>query len=147
MSWTFLIVDSNEGDAALTAQQLRAVKAEAQVLFAAGGAAALTLMEERRLVPSLIFADFAMRDMNGIEFLGQVRSRRWLERAPIAMLSGFVDDRSVVNSYRLGACTFLTRPVPTHALRETIRDFGRTAQQMNAATLVPGASGGIWAAA
>lgn len=147
MSWTFLIVDSNEADADYAARQVRAIKPDAQVLIAASGEAAFTLMEERRMAPSLIFAEFLMPDMNGIEFLGKVRSRHWLEGTPVAMVTSFVDDRNVVNCYRLGACTFLTRPVPTHALRETIRDFARPDELMNAANVIQGWSTGLRRAA
>ncbi|MGH2632227.1 MAG: response regulator [Tepidiformaceae bacterium] len=147
MSWTFLIVDSNEADAEHTARQVRAITPDAQVLVAASGGAAFTLMEERRMAPSLIFAEFLMPDMNGIEFLGKVRSRRWLEGTPVAMVTSFVDDRNVVTCYRLGACTFLTRPVPAHALRETIRDFARPDELMNAANVIQGWSTGLRRAA
>lgn len=143
MSWTFLIIDSNEADANHSARQVQSVAPGCQVLVAGGGGAALALLEERRLAPSLILAEFALADMNGIELLGQVRSRRWLEGTPVAMLSALVDDRHVVHCYRLGACTFLTRPVPAYALRETIRDFARPAEQMSAASVVPGRGGGL----
>jgi len=136
MNRTFLIVDSNEGEAASSEQRLRMISPGAEVLVASSGTAAVTLLEERGLVPSLIFAEFMMPDMNGIEFLGKVRSRRWLERVPVAMVTTLIDDRNIVNCYRLGACTFLTRPVPTHALRETIRDFARPAEQMVPANVV-----------
>jgi CheY-like chemotaxis protein len=137
MAWTFLVVDDNEVEAGRAVQQLRAIQPGAEVLSATSGGAAIRLLEERRIVPSLTFVDFSMPGMNGIEFLGQMRQRRWLERAPVAILSEPVDDRHVVNCYRLGACAFLTKPAKTHELRETLRDFAQPSQQMTAATVVP----------
>jgi len=138
MAWTFLVVDDNEAEAARAVQQLKAIEPTAQILTALSGETAIDLLEERRIVPSLTFVDFAMPGMNGIEFLGQMRHRRWLERAPVAILSEAIADRHIINCYRLGACAFLMKPAKTHELRETLRDFAQQANQMTAASLVPG---------
>lgn len=140
MAWTFLVIDDNGPEAARTTQQLRAIEPAADVLLASCGEAALALLEERRLLPSLIFVDFTLPDMNGLELLGKIRQRRWLERTPIAMLSEPVADKHVVNSYRLGACAFIQKPARPHELRETVRDFAQPARQMTAATVVPGSA-------
>jgi DNA-binding NarL/FixJ family response regulator len=76
--------------------------------------------------------------MNGIEFLGKVRQRRWLERVPVTLLSEPVDDRIVITCYRLGAAAFLTKPARQYELREAVRDFAIPAERMAAATIVPG---------
>ena len=137
MSWTFLVVDDNEAQAARAVQQLKALQPGAQILTATSGEAALELLEERRVVPSLTFVDFAMPDMTGIEFLGQVRHRRWLERAAVAILSEPIADREIINCYRLGACAFLTKPARLHEIRETLRDFAQQTQQMTATFVIP----------
>ncbi len=139
MARVFLVVDDNAAECGRSVQQLRLLEPVAEVLSADSGEAAIRLLEERRLVPSLIFTDFGMPGMNGIEFLGQVRQRRWLERAPVAILSEPVADRHVLSCYRLGVCAFLTKPARAHELRETIRDFARPAEQMTAATIIHGA--------
>ncbi|MCZ2111875.1 MAG: response regulator [Dehalococcoidia bacterium] len=141
MAWTFLIVDGKESESARTAQQLKVIQPAAEVLIASSGDTALALLEERRLIPSLMFVDFALADMNGFEFLGKVRQRRWLERAAVAMLSEPVADKFIVNSYRLGACAFIQKPARTHELRETVRDFALPARQMTVATVVQGSGG------
>ena len=85
-----------------------------------------------------IITDVRMPGMSGIELLGEVRHRRWLERAPVAMLSQPVADKVVVTSYRLGACAFLSKPARAHELREAVRDFAQAPLRMSAATPVPG---------
>jgi CheY-like chemotaxis protein len=143
MAWSFLIVDERADEAQSTVQQLKAMQPQAEVLLASGGQAALSLLEERRLIPSLILAEFELSDMNGIELLGAIRQQHWLQRVPVAMLTRPVPDRHVVSCFRMGVCAFLSKPVPTHELRETVRDFARPAVQMNAASVVPGGSGGF----
>ncbi len=141
MAWTFLIIDDNEAEAGRAVQQLQRLQPSAQVLVAGSGRAAFTLLEEKRVVPSLMFLDYNMPGMNGIEFLGELRSHRWLEGAPVAMLTETVNDRVVINCYRFGACAFLTKPAQLHEMRETLRDFAQPEKRMTAATVVPASVG------
>jgi DNA-binding response OmpR family regulator len=138
MAWTFLIIDSDGAESARTAEQLKRVQPGCDVLTAESGEAALTLLEEQRLVPSLTFLDYTLPDMNGIEFLGALRHTRWLDGAPVAMLTEPVSDRVVVTCYRFGVSAFLTKPVALYDLRATLRDFAHPAKRMTAATVVPG---------
>lgn len=131
MSYTFLVVDKSEGEAARTVQQLAVAQRGAEVLVASSGEGALALLEARRVAPSLIFLDFSLPDMNGIELLGRIRQTRWLSQVAVAMLSQAVEDRQVVSCFRLGVCAFLTKPVQAHELRETLRDFARPSQHLS----------------
>lgn len=143
MAWSFLVVDESPDEAQRTVQQLRAMQPTAEVLLANSGEAALALLEERKLIPSLIFSEFELGDMNGIELLSAIRHQRWLERVPVAMLTRPVPDRHVVSCFRLGVCAFLSKPVPGHELRETVRDFAVRSVQMTAASVVHGLGDGI----
>jgi len=131
MSYTFLVVDKSANEAARTLQQLAVAQRGAEVLTATSGQGAIALLEERKLALSLIFLEFNLPDMNGIEFLGKVRQTRWLSQVPVAMLSEAVDDRHIVSCYRLGLCAFLTKPVQAFELRETLRDFSRPSQHLS----------------
>ena len=139
MGWTFLVVDGNELDSAQTVSQLRRLQPSAEILTAPDGRSAFRLLEDQRLVPSLTFLDFAMPGMNAIEFLGELRRMRWLEKAPVAMLTDPIADRHVINCYRFGASAFLTKPVQLYELRETLHDLAQPAKRLISATLVPAA--------
>lgn len=128
MSYTFLVVDDVEREAARSVQQLTAAQRGAEVIVVSSGQEALALLEARQIIPSLIFLNFALPDMNGIEFLGHVRQTPWLAQAPVALLTSPISDRDVVSCCRLGASAILTKPVQTHELRETLRDFSRPSQ-------------------
>lgn len=147
MRWTFLMVDADAAGADSARRQLTALGPGVEVLTAGSGEAALELLEERRVVPSMVFIDYGLPGMNGIEFIGSLRRRRWLEKVPVAMLSQPVADRTVVTAYRLGACAFLTKPVRTHELRETVRDFAHESVHMNAASVVSSAGSHLRSAA
>lgn len=135
MKWTFLVVDDNETELRGTTAQLARVYPGAEVLNAVSGHDALALLEQRRIIPSLILVDFAMPGMNAIEFLSELKMRRWLERAPVIVLSEPIADRHMVTCYRMGASSFLAKPVHQFDLRQSIREFARPAQQMAAASV------------
>ncbi len=135
----FTVVDDNAAELEHTCQQILALVPGAEVLKATGGEAALDLLIARRVIPSLIFLDFKLdAGMNGLQFLGQVRRERWLDGVPVAMLAKPVRDRDLIASYRLGICSFLTKPVHGFELREAIRDFAQPAKQLKAASVLAG---------
>ena len=135
--YTFLVVDDHHAEARRTIQQLNLAFPSSAILHAASGKEAFDLLEESRTVPSLIFLDYILPDMNGAEFIGKLRSRRWLDDAPVAILTEPVADRAVILCYRLGAVAFLTKPSLVHELRETAREFARPSRSLTAATFVP----------
>jgi len=137
MKHIYLVVDESAAEAVATERLLRQVNPRGDVWLAGSTAEALELIESRRTVPSLTFIEGNIAG-GGIELLSAIRRARWLEKAPVAMLSRPVSDRVVVTCYRLGACAFLTKPVRPHELRETVRDHARAAFAMSAGTLVAG---------
>lgn len=136
MSRIVLIVDSSHAEADHTRRQVGAALPGSECIVAHSGEAALGALAERRLVPSMILSEFALPDMNGIEFLGLIRQERWLAGVPVAMLSDAASDREIVSSYRLGLKAFLGKPARLMELRETLKDFAREAQVLSAAALV-----------
>ncbi|HMO53805.1 MAG TPA: response regulator [Tepidiformaceae bacterium] len=141
MSATILIADPNPADAEhitrLVSQSLPGVA----ILDAASGGDALAVLAERRLAPSMIFAEFELPDMHGIEFLGMVRQERWLEGVPVAMVSNSATDREIVACYRLGLKAFLGKPAGLLEVRETLKDFAVSARTLQAASVISPAAG------
>jgi DNA-binding response OmpR family regulator len=146
----FTVVDDSAEELEHTSQQILALAPGAEVIKATSGEAALETLFARRVVPSLIFLEFNLGSgMNGLQFLGRVRQARWLEGVQVAMLAEPVQDRDLVTFYRLGICSFLSKPVHGFELREAMRDFGQAARELKAASVVssrPGAIRERWAA-
>ena len=139
----FLVIDPEQslGDPPLVQQAIAAIPG-AEVVLVPDAESAIDLLEERRVVPSMVFCNLELAGMSGLDFLGAIRRRRWLERTPVAIMSNAASDRQVVQSYRLGACTFLAKPLRAFEIREAIREFGSAAVPMRSGTLVGNLSGG-----
>jgi CheY-like chemotaxis protein len=133
----FLIVDGNVSEAEAAATLLGRAAKGAEILTAGSGRAALALLKERQLRPSLVFLEYSLPDMNGIEFLGAMRTVPWLAPAPAVMLSSTTTDRVVTDCFRLGACGFLTKPANLMDLREAVQDFARLTVRLAEAPRLP----------
>ena len=138
MTIAFLVVDDNSEERDILADLLRRAMPGAQVIHAGDGAAAMAVLEERRLVPSLVFTDLAMAGGTGIDLIAGLRHVRWLERTPVAIVSDPLSDRDVMTAYRLGACAVLSKPARLHEIRDVVREFAQPAKLMSAGTIQVG---------
>lgn len=84
-------------------------------LQARDGREALQLMKQ---VPvQIVFCDFMMEGMNGIEFLKALREENIKNNPPIIFVSSMGDVQSVENALTFGATDYLVKPVNFRKLR------------------------------
>jgi two-component system KDP operon response regulator KdpE len=87
-----------------------------QVQTAESGQRALQLLTTER--PDLVLLDLGLGDMDGLEFIHEVRSR---SNTPIIVLSVRDAERSKVTALDLGADDYLTKPFGVDELLARIR--------------------------
>ncbi|MCC6521021.1 MAG: response regulator [Polyangiaceae bacterium] len=80
-----------------------------RVSTAAGGWAALALLEEQRV--DIVLLDVAMPELGGLEVLELVRKRHSAADLPVIMATSRRDTADVVEALRLGANDYITKPV------------------------------------
>ncbi|MBL7903614.1 MAG: response regulator [Bacteroidales bacterium] len=61
-------------------------------------------------VPDLIICDILMPEMNGYEFVRQIRSSGLFSKIPLLMLSGEEDSKTRISFYKLRVRNFITKP-------------------------------------
>ena len=127
----FMVVDEDVIEREIIGDLLRRAMPGAQILEAHGADEALGTIEDRRLVPSLIFTDMTMSGGGGLELLAGLRRFRWLERTPVAVVTYRASDREVLNAFRLGACAVLTKPTRLYDVRAVVREFAQPAKLMS----------------
>jgi CheY-like chemotaxis protein len=87
-------------------------------LEAANGQQALNLLKRHEV--SLIFCDFIMDGMNGIEFLQALQDNNLSNKAPIIFVSAMGDVVSVEEALKLGAADYLVKPLNFRKLKRKI---------------------------
>lgn len=74
--------------------------------------------------PDLILLDLNMPIKDGREALKEIKSRPDLRSIPIVILTTSEEERDIVESYEMGASSFITKPVDFNDLVELLRVLG-----------------------
>lgn len=81
----------------------------------------------------LIFLDINMPNMNGLEFLAQVKSDTALAQIPVIIVSTEGKEEDTIRGLRAGAAAYVKKPFRNEALQDLIRkvmDRGSSATAM-----------------
>lgn len=65
---------------------------------------------EQGNIPDLIVADIQMPNMNGYDFIKNIRSSGFFKEIPLIMLSGIESSQEKVKCLKLGANDYLVKP-------------------------------------
>jgi two-component system response regulator len=118
-----LLVEDNPDDAALTLRAFRKNGLEAPVHVATDGAEALDWLFRRTAtlsgsLPALVLLDLRMPKVDGFEVLRRVREDERTRLLPVVILTSSSEDEDMVNGYRMGANSYIRKPVDfSHFLR------------------------------
>lgn len=127
-----LIVDDSPKDVELTIAALAEKNLANMVDVAEDGEEALDYLYKRdkfadRLNdnPAVILLDIKMPKMNGIEVLKHIRSDPKLKLIPVIMVTSSGEERDLVESYKLGANSYVIKPVDIIQFIDAIKTLGQ----------------------
>lgn len=117
MNTRVLIVDDSNS----MRQMIRFTLSEegAEVYEAENGRAGMDLLQEAR--PELIITDINMPEMDGIEFIRQVRADSSYKFVPIIVLTTESEEQKQEEGKRAGATAWLVKPFTPEVLLETVK--------------------------
>jgi CheY-like chemotaxis protein len=113
-----LIVDDDPNDVELAITALTENNLANEVIVAEDGVEALDYLYKRGKYadydngnPAVILLDIKMPRMNGIEVLKQIRSDPEFKLIPVIMVTSSREEKDLVESYKLGANSYVVKPV------------------------------------
>jgi len=74
--------------------------------------------------PKLILLDLKMPKVNGIEVLRQVKDQELMRAIPVVVMTSSNEERDVMEAYRLGANSYIVKPVEFGAFAEVVAKIG-----------------------
>ncbi len=113
-----LMADDDPADCLLTEKALRKADITCPLYVVHDGAELMDYLKQRGDYtdptaaprPSLILLDLNMPNVNGTEFLAQLRNEPELNSIPVVILTTSDDERDIAASYALGANAYLVKP-------------------------------------
>jgi chemotaxis family two-component system response regulator Rcp1 len=111
-----LLVEDNPGDVDLTLKALQRGKLKNTISLARDGEEAMAYLRRQgpygtAVRPDLILLDLNLPRMNGREVLAAIKADAALQEIPVVILTSSAAERDIVESYRLQANCYVTKPV------------------------------------
>ena len=126
-----LIVDDNPKDVELTISALAEKNLATEVVVAEDGVEALDYLYRRGKFeneigfPAVIMLDIKMPRMDGIDVLRRIRSDPKFQFLPVIMVTSSLEEKDLVESYKLGANSYVVKPVDIVQFIEAIKILGQ----------------------
>jgi len=126
---TILLVEDNPDDVTLTIRALKKNHLLNDVVVARDGAEALDLLFGKgetppMVLPELILLDINLPKINGLEVLEKIRGNERTSLLPVVVLTTSDEDRDRMESYRLGANSYISKPVEFEEFSRAVKQLG-----------------------
>jgi CheY-like chemotaxis protein len=127
-----LLVEDNPDDVALTLRALKKSKIMNDVVVAQDGVEALEYLfgtgkyagRDTQVLPQVVLLDLKMPRMDGLDVLQRVRSDERTKLLPVVVLTTSSEDRDRVESYKLGANSYIRKPVNFEQFVDAVQKLG-----------------------
>ena len=127
-----LLAEDSTADAELTLRALRKNNLANTVHWVKDGEEALDYVFCRNAYagrsstspPKLVLLDIKMPKVDGIEVLRQLKSDPDTRLIPVVVMTSSNEERDVMESYRLGANSYIVKPVEFESFLETVAKIG-----------------------
>jgi len=124
------LVEDNPMDEELTLRALKKNSITNPIVIARDGAEALDYLHARGahastppIQPRIIFLDLKLPKVDGLDVLKALRADDRTKLLPVVVLTSSQEDNDLVNSYSLGANSYVRKPVDFNQFVEAIRQL------------------------
>ncbi len=127
-----LLVEDNADDEALTIRALRRHRVSNEVVVAHDGEEAVAYLEGtgpwadrgENGQPEVVLLDLKLPKLDGLEVLKRIRANPRTKYLPVVVLTSSTEERDLIESYRLGANSYVRKPVEFSEFSEAVGQLG-----------------------
>ncbi len=131
-SKVILLVEDNPDDEALTLRALNKHNVTNEVVVARDGAEALDFLfrtgayagRDAQQTPQVILLDLKLPKIDGLEVLRRIRQDDRTRLLPVVILTSSKEEEDILNGYRLGANSYVRKPVDFVEFTDAVRQLG-----------------------
>ena len=126
-----LLVEDNPNDAELTLRALKKHNLTNNLEWVKDGAEALDFLFMRgnyatrtNHTPKLVLLDLRLPKLDGLEVLKAIRTNPQTDTIPVVVMTSSTEERDIVSSYKLGANSYVSKPVEFNEFLKVVADLG-----------------------
>jgi len=127
-----LLVEDNADDEALTLRALRKNNIANEVVVARDGVEALDYLfgtgdyagRDTSEQPQVVLLDLKLPRLNGLDVLKRMRADPRTQRVPVVILTASDEEKDLLDSYDLGANSYIRKPVDFAQFMEAVGQLG-----------------------
>ncbi|HZH43501.1 MAG TPA: response regulator [Lysobacter sp.] len=133
-----LLVEDNQDDEELTRIAFERASIGHPLEVARDGEEALAALQRPDgLLPALVLLDLKLPKIDGLEVLQRMRADPRTRLLPVVVLTSSRAQRDIAESYRLGANSYIRKPVDFDQFVATVQQLGRYWLALNELPLEP----------
>jgi two-component system, response regulator len=129
---SILLVEDNPDDEELTILALKESKIYNRVVVAHDGVEALDYLfgtgeytgRSPSHPPRVVLLDLKLPKLSGLDVLRRMRSNPHTQLIPVVILTSSSEEQDILSSYRMGANSYIRKPIEFHHFTDAVRQMG-----------------------
>ena len=129
---SILLVEDNPDDVELTFRALKKNNIANEVILAQDGVEALDYLfgtgghsgRDLSVMPAVILLDLKLPKVDGLEVLKRLRADDRTNLLPVVILTSSREEQDVIEGYRLGANSYIVKPVDYEQFNGAVKQLG-----------------------
>ena len=141
---TILLVEDSPDDVDLTLRALEKNKISNRIAVCEDGARAIAYLHDPGTgggylnpLPQVVLLDLKLPKVDGLEVLKAIRAHKRTTLLPVVVLTSSKEEKDMVESYSLGANSYVRKPVSFEEFLEAVRELGMYWLLLNQAPPLP----------
>ena len=127
-----LLVEDNPDDVELTLLSFKKYNIHNEVVVTRDGAEALDYLfttgayaeRDKSTMPAVILLDLKLPKIDGLEVLQRLRADERTKLLPVVILTSSKEERDIINGYKLGANSYVRKPIDFNQFSDAVRQLG-----------------------